>query len=104
MCRWIKDELGPDVPIHFARFYPLYKLANLPPTPVSTLDNARDIALEVGLEFVYVARVTGHKGENTFCPGCGEAVITRFGFVIDQMHLTGGKCEHCGAAITGRWQ
>jgi pyruvate formate lyase activating enzyme len=40
MCRWIADELGPDVPLHFSRFYPLYKLTNLPPTPVSTLDRA----------------------------------------------------------------
>lgn len=104
MCQWIKDELGADVPIHFARFYPLHKLANLPPTPVSALDNARNTALEVGLEFVYIAKVTGHTGENTFCPGCGEAVITRFGFVIDQMHLADGKCGHCGRTIAGRWQ
>ncbi|MBM4025450.1 MAG: AmmeMemoRadiSam system radical SAM enzyme [Planctomycetes bacterium] len=104
MCTWIKQELGAQVPIHFARFYPLYKLTNLPPTPVSTLDNARNTALEVGLKFVYVARVTGHTGESTFCPDCGKVVIKRVGFVIDQMHLSGGQCTHCGAALGGRWQ
>ncbi len=103
MCKWIKNELGGDVPIHFARFYPLYKLANLPQTPVSTLDKARETAMDAGLEYVYVARVTGHAGENTFCPSCGDTVIKRLGFVVDEIHLAGGNCAHCGAAIPGKW-
>jgi pyruvate formate lyase activating enzyme len=103
MCAWIRDELGADVPLHFSRFYPLYKLANLPQTPVSTLDRAREIALDSGLEYVYVAKVTGHPGENTFCPGCGQAVIRRLGFIIDAVHLEDGRCGHCGRAIPGRW-
>lgn len=103
MCAWINDELGSDTPIHFARFYPLYKLANLPPTPVSTLDNARKTAHEAGLDYVYVARVTGHEGENTFCPDCGEKVIERRGFVIAENHLNAGACGHCGASIPGKW-
>lgn len=104
MCKWIADELGSDVPLHFARFYPLFKLSNLPPTPVSTLDKARHTALDSGLKFVYVARVTGHEGENTFCPGCGKTVIKRVGFVIDEMHLVDGSCEHCSAPIRGIWK
>ncbi|TVR58106.1 MAG: AmmeMemoRadiSam system radical SAM enzyme [Spirochaetaceae bacterium] len=103
MCRWIRDELGADVPVHFARFYPLYKLANLPPTPVTTLDTARTIALEEGLEHVYVARVTGHEGENTFCPACGSTVIKRLGFVIEEMNITDGACAACGRRIRGLW-
>ena len=103
MCHWIKSELGPGVPLHFARFYPLYKLANLPPTPVSTLDRAREVAFEAGLDYVYVARVTGHEGENTFCPACRKAVIRRMGFMIEETHLKSGKCGHCGAPIPGRW-
>ena len=103
MCLWIRTELGAEVPLHFARFYPLYKLANLPPTPVSTLDRARAVALEAGLEYVYVARVTGHEGENTFCPGCGRSVIRRLGFVIEELHLDAGRCGHCGRVIPGRW-
>lgn len=103
MCLWIKNELGPGVPIHFARFYPLYKLANLPPTPVSTLDRARAAALDAGLEYVYVARVTGHEGENTFCPGCGGKVVERMGFVIEATNLKGERCGFCGTPIPGRW-
>ena len=104
MCQWIADELGPDVPLHFARFYPLYRLSDLPRTPVSTLEEARNTALDAGLRFVYVARVTGHEGENTFCPTCGEIVIDRVGFVIQQMRLEQGRCTHCGAEIPGRWE
>lgn len=103
MCAWIRDELGADVPLHFARFYPLYRLANLPQTPVSSLDRARETALEEGLRYVYVSRVTGHAGENTYCPNCGEVVIGRVGFIIDEVNLSAGQCSHCGEAIPGRW-
>ncbi len=103
MCRWIVRELSPDVPLHFARFYPLYQLANLPPTPVSTLDEARNAAMEEGLRYVYVARVTGHVGENTFCPGCGAAAISRMGFIVEELAIDRGRCRSCGHEIAGRW-
>jgi pyruvate formate lyase activating enzyme len=103
MCRWIADELGPDVPLHFSRFYPLYQLANLPPTPVSTLDRARAVALEEGLHFVYVGRVTGHEGEDTFCPHCGATAIARLGFMVEDVALDDGRCRACGAEIAGVW-
>jgi len=103
MCRWICHELGPNVPLHFGRFYPLYKLANLPPTPVSTLERSREIAMEEGLKFVYLARVAGHKAESTFCPNCGTAVIERLGFVVENNLLKDGKCP-CGEPVPGRWK
>ena len=103
MCRWIVRELGRDVPLHFARFYPLYQLANLPPTPVSTLDRARAVAMEEGLRYVYVARVTGHAGENTFCPHCGEEAISRMGFMVERVAVEEGRCTNCGGEIAGRW-
>ncbi len=103
MCRWIVAELGPDVPLHFARFYPLYKLMDLPRTPVSTLDKARQIALQAGLRFVYVARVPGHEGENTFCPNCHETIIAREGFVIDAIDMENGRCRFCQTRIPGHF-
>ncbi len=103
MIRWIRDELGAHTPLHFARFYPLYKLANLPPTPVSTLDRARAAAIEEGMEFVYVARVTGHEGEKTYCPSCGKTVIDRLGFVVEEVRLRDGCCASCGREIAGLW-
>lgn len=103
MCSWIVRELGADTPLHFARFYPLYRLSGLPRTPVSTLDMARETAMEEGLNYVYVAKVTGHEGENTFCAGCGGKIISRLGFIIDQLKITEGQCELCGHEIPGIW-
>jgi pyruvate formate lyase activating enzyme len=103
MCLWVKKELGLDTPIHFSRFYPLYKLKNLPPTPVSTLEGAREVALACGLEYVYIGNVPGHEGENTFCPRCKKAIIERVGFMIRATHLKAGKCAYCGKPIPGVW-
>ncbi len=103
MCAWVVEELGRDTPLHFSRFYPLYRLANLPPTPVSTLDRARAAALESGLRHVYVAKVPGHEGEDTFCHGCGRVVISRVGFMIEAVELDDGRCRFCNAAIAGIW-
>ena len=103
MARWIHDELGPDTPLHLSRFYPLYQLTNLPQTPVSTLDQARQVALDSGLKHVYIGRVTGHEGENTQCPDCGHQVISRLGFFVDEVDLDDGCCTQCGQAIGGLW-
>jgi pyruvate formate lyase activating enzyme len=103
MCGWIRDELGPDTPLHFWRFYPLYKLRNLPPTPVAVLERARQTAQAEGLQYVYIGNIPGHEGENTFCPVCKKVVIRRTGYMVGEMHLSGGKCDFCGHRIPGVW-
>lgn len=104
MCLWIIRELGADTPVHFSRFYPLHKLRNLPPTPVSTLEQARAVALSTGLEYVYIGNVPGHEGENTFCPHCKKLIIRRSGYMIGEVHLTDGRCGFCGKPIPGIWE
>lgn len=103
MCTWIKADLGADTPVHFSRFYPLYKLRNLPPTPVSTLEKSRKIAMDVGLEYVYIGNVPGHEGERTYCPKCQKLLIGRQGYTIGEVHLIKGKCQFCGKPIPGIW-
>jgi pyruvate formate lyase activating enzyme len=103
LARWIVDDLGPDVPLHFSRFYPQYKLKNLPPTPVETLEQAREIALGEGVRFAYIGNVGGHPGNHTYCPACGEVVIQRVGFGVQAYHIEGGRCIFCGAPIPGVW-
>jgi pyruvate formate lyase activating enzyme len=103
MCLWVKRELGADTPVHFIRFYPLYKLKNLPPTPVSMLERARSVALSCGLEYVYISKVPGHEGENTFCPECKKMIIQLTGYMVGEVHVKGGKCEYCGKPIPGIW-
>jgi pyruvate formate lyase activating enzyme len=103
MSRWIKTELGPDVPIHFTRFMPLYLLKNLPPTPVPTLERLKAVADAEGLQYVYIGNVPGHPAENTYCPKCHSLVIERAGFTIKQMNLHKGKCPKCQHPIPGVW-
>ncbi len=107
-CRWVLDALGPDVPVHFSRFFPHYKMSHLPPTPLELLIKAREIAMEEGLRYVYVGNVPGHEGENTHCPSCKRPVIKRVGFEITEWRLSDeNRCEFCGerVAITGeRWR
>ncbi len=103
MCRWIKENLGRDTPLHFTRFYPMYKLLSLPPTPVKTLEKARSIALSEGLRFVYIGNVPGHPGENTYCPNCGMILIKRRGFLIEKNVISNGRCPKCGEEIPGIW-
>jgi pyruvate formate lyase activating enzyme len=104
MSRWIRDELGPDVPLHFSRFYPLYKLKSVEPTPVSTLEAAWKNAKDQGLNFVYIGNIPGHPAENTVCPGCKKPVITRTGFSVTSISLKDGKCAGCGREIPGVWR
>ena len=100
MCRWIFKELGPDVPLHYSRFYPTYQLKNLPPTPAETLNNARQIAMANGLRFVYIGNILS-EAENTFCPGCGKKIISRLMFRADPEGLKGNRCRHCNTLIPG---
>ena len=103
MSKWIVKELGRDVPVHFTRFHPMYLLKNLPPTPIFTLEKAREIAQEEGMNFVYVGNVPGNKGEHTYCPDCKQVLIERVGYRIIQMNLKQGKCKFCGNPIPGVW-
>jgi len=104
MCAWIRDKLGPDTPLHFSRFYPMYKLLSLIPTPVARLEEARAIALETGLLYVYIGNIPGHEAENTYCPKCRRPVIRRTGYIVSDIGLVNGRCGSCGEQIKGVWQ
>jgi len=103
LAKWVVGELGPDVPVHYTRFHPDYQLRNLPPTPVATLERARQIAMDQGMHYAYVGNVPGHPGNNTYCPTCGECVIERRGFFVNAIQLKDGHCTECKTAIAGVW-
>jgi pyruvate formate lyase activating enzyme len=103
LARWLARDISPDVPLHFSRFIPQYKLDNLPPTPVETLDKAWQAARDEGMRFVYVGNVPGHPADNTYCPACGKAIIVRQGFDVTEYHLKGNACAYCGEPIPGVW-
>ncbi|MGD0335592.1 MAG: AmmeMemoRadiSam system radical SAM enzyme [Candidatus Omnitrophota bacterium] len=104
MCLWIKDNLGADTPLHFSRFFPSYKLLSLNPTPVSTLEKARRIALDCGLKYVYIGNVVGNPAENTYCPRCKKIVVERSGYTVLEVNLKNGRCKFCGEKIEGVWK
>lgn len=103
MCRWIKDEAGKDIPLHFSRFSPTYKLKNLSPTPIKTLEEARKIGMKEGLQYVYIGNVPGHEGESTYCPKDGKVLIRRLGYRILENNIVNGKCKFCNTEIAGVW-
>ncbi|MFN3740472.1 MAG: AmmeMemoRadiSam system radical SAM enzyme [Thermodesulfovibrionales bacterium] len=102
MCLWIRDNLGPDVPLHFSRFFPDYKLKNLPPTPIETLTMARNIALESGLRYVYIGNIRT-EAENTYCHNCKRLLIERHGYFVKVNNIINKRCRFCGTMIPGVW-
>lgn len=93
----IIDAVGYDVPIGFLRFHPDFKLLDLPPTPVKTLELHHDIAVKMGFKYVYIGNAPGHEYENTYCPGCGKMIVERYIFRTTKVMLTDeGKCRSCG--------
>ena len=104
MCRWIAGRLGRDTPVFFSRFTPQYRLQNLPPTPVDTLERAHAIAREAGLVYVYLGNVFGHPAEHTYCPTCQGVLIRRQGYTVLENRLTAdGTCPADGTKIPGIW-
>ncbi len=103
LARWVHDHMSADVPVHFIRFRPIYRMTNLPPTPVATLERARQVAMDAGLRYVYLGNVPFHEGGNTYCHSCGEMLIQRVGFRVEDVAVTDGMCTHCRTNIPGVW-
>ncbi len=104
LSKWVMQELGPDVPLHFSAFHPDWKMADIPPTPPATLQRARRIALDAGLHHVYTGNVHDTEGDTTFCASCQAPLIVRDWYRIDEYRLTeSGNCPHCGALMAGRF-
>jgi pyruvate formate lyase activating enzyme len=104
LTKWVAQELGPDVPLHFSAFHPDWKMMDVSPTPPSTLTRARKIALDSGLHYVYTGNVHDVEGGTTFCTSCREPIIVRDWYQINAYHVTeNGTCEKCGARLAGRF-
>ena len=98
MCRWIKENLGKETPLHFSAFHPQYKEDNIPRTSLEMLEKAYKIAREEGLYYVYLGNVLSDKS-STFCPECNEKVIDRSGYSASRVYE---KCPECGFRILVR--
>jgi pyruvate formate lyase activating enzyme len=103
MCGWLAANNFTNNPLHFSRFYPLYKLEQLPPTPLEILLKAAEIAKDSGLKYVYIGNTPGNEASNTICPSCGRTVVKRQGFNVTLNNIADGKCLNCGKPIDGIW-
>jgi pyruvate formate lyase activating enzyme len=104
MCEWLVESGLQDCPLHFSRFFPTYKLKSTPPTPVETLDQAREIAMKAGIKYVYIGNVPGTAFDDTYCPSCKKTLIKRHGYSIDGNNIADGHCAFCGENIEGVWE
>lgn len=95
--KWVAD-LDKNIPLHFTAYYPAYKMS-IPPTPLSTLERARRIAIDEGVRYVYTGNIPGGEGENTYCPNCRGMLIKRYGFSVLENKVRDGKCPSCGEKI-----
>lgn len=102
-CIWIRDNLGAETPVHYSRFFPTCQLTGLPPTSLSVLEQANDIARETGLHYAYINNVAGHEYGHTYCHQCSEILVKRKGLLIQQNNIENGKCLFCGYKIPGIW-
>lgn len=103
-CLWIKENLGADTPLHISRFWPMYKLKNISPTPISALKDAYNIAVSAGLNYVYIGNIPGNKGESTYCPSCKKLLVQRLGYNVVENNIEDGKCKYCHREIAGIWR
>ncbi|HOY39276.1 MAG TPA: radical SAM protein, partial [Bacteroidales bacterium] len=88
---------------HFSRFFPAYKMKDVPPTPVETIEQACDIARKAGIKYVYMGNVQ-NQAEFTSCPKCGFEIIDRKAYNIQIAPSFIGKCPKCGTGISGVWK
>lgn len=103
MCYWILTNLGESVPVHFSAFHPAFKLMDKPRASLSSLINARNIALSEGLKFVYTGNVYNPEGQTTFCPGCSHSLLVRDWNAVAANNLSNGACPNCGRRVAGRF-
>ncbi|MFO8101516.1 MAG: AmmeMemoRadiSam system radical SAM enzyme [Dehalococcoidia bacterium] len=99
---FIVNELGVDTPWHISRFHPMYRMKQVPSTPLQTLETAMEIGKEAGLRYVYIGNVPGSAGENTVCYSCGNLVVERVGYHIRVVGLDGSRCKYCGTELNFR--
>ena len=98
ICNFISEELGPEVPLHFSRFFPMHKMNDESPTNIEYLMRAKEIAIDMGLEYVYLGNMPADN--NTYCPNCGELLIARERYCNrDKNRIKDGHCRNCGHKI-----
>lgn len=94
---WVLTELSPEIPLHFVRFHPDYKMSDSTRTPIPRLIHARSVARDMGVKHVYIGNVNGIDETNTRCNKCDSYLVTRYGLNAKNVGLDNkGRCKNCG--------
>lgn len=97
LSNWVVKNLGKNTPTHFSAYHPDFKAPSKIRTPHDVLDEAYNIAKNIGLNYVYIGNISHEKGNNTYCPNCGNLVIGRRGYSFTEFNLNDNKeCLNCG--------
>ncbi len=101
-CKWVVDNLGPDVPMHFSAFHPAYQMLDKSSTPAATVRYAREIAMKNGVRYAYTGNIIDAEGDSTYCHNCGKRIIERQAFTVTDYQLTAtGNCKFCDTLCAG---
>lgn len=95
----ILDGAGAETPWHLQRFFPAYRQIETAPGDIATVLRARAVAIEAGLNYVYLSNVPGVAERSTWCPGCGALLAER---CLGSRPSLPAACPSCGRAIPGR--
>jgi pyruvate formate lyase activating enzyme len=98
---WIIQELGDDIPVHFSRYFPHYKL-DTPATPLAILQRIYEYA-STRIKYVYIGNAWELEKDDTLCPECKNVIIRRMGYTVSTRNLKDGRCINCNTYISGRW-
>ena len=104
MCRWIRKNLGPEVPVHFSAFHPDFKMLNKSKTPLETILKACEIARASGIHYVYAGNVHNQENDTTYCHECDESLIGRDWYVLKDWNIDSGRCPKCQTVCAGRFE
>ncbi|MFW9873412.1 MAG: AmmeMemoRadiSam system radical SAM enzyme [Candidatus Thorarchaeota archaeon] len=96
LCKWVVENLGKNIPLHFSAYHPDFKMPSKERTPYETLEIAYQIAKNEGLYYTYIGNILQSEGSNTYCPNCKNLIIGRSGFNITKINITDGNlCPNC---------
>jgi pyruvate formate lyase activating enzyme len=98
--------ISPDIPWHVTAFHGDYKMTDPRNTRPDDLLRAVEIGQQAGLHYIYAGNLPGMVGnwEDTRCPQCGETLIKRQSYLVEDYRLTPeGGCPRCATQIPGRW-
>lgn len=103
IASWIFAELGKDTPLHLTKFFPCGDFKDIIPTPDAMLERSRQLAMNEGLNYVYIGNIPGHLSANTYCQKCKKIIIKRKEYDEVESMIKDGHCPNCKALIFGRF-